>query len=139
MKKKVNISELDKKDWEEFTKNPKDIFDKDREFSKKQNSKSRFKFDLHGFTLEEANSKIYNLIKYCIDKKYEDILLITGKGIHSKSDSNVFVSNDQSKLRYSVPNYIQSNNELQKLIVSIGPAKIEEGGDGAVVIKLKKL
>ena len=139
MKKKVNISELDKKDWEEFTKNPKDIFDKDREFSKKQNSKSRFKFDLHGFTLEEANSKIHNLIKYCIDKKYEDILLITGKGIHSKSDSNVFVSNDQSKLRYSVPNYIQSNNELQKLIVSIGPAKIEEGGDGAVVIKLKKL
>ena len=79
------------------------------------------------------------MIKYCIDKKYEDILLITGKGIHSKSDSNVFVSNDQSKLRYSVPNYIQSNNELQKLIVSIGPAKIEEGGDGAVVIKLKKL
>jgi len=137
--KKKDISELDKKEWEQFTKNPKDIFDKEQNFSQQQNLKTRFKFDLHGFSLEGANTKIYNLVKSCVEKKYDEILLITGKGIHSNTDSDVFSSKELSKLRHSIPDYIKSNDYLNKLIISISAAKIEDGGDGAIIIKLKKL
>ena len=34
MKKKEDISNIDTKDWEEFIKNPKDIFDKDQSIAK---------------------------------------------------------------------------------------------------------
>ena len=139
MKKKKDISEVDKKEWEQFIKNPKDIFDKEQNSPEKQTLKSRFKFDLHGFSLQEANAKIDSLVKFCIEKKYDDILLITGKGIHSNTDNNVFSSKKLSKLRNSIPDYIKSHNELNKLIVTIVPAKLEDGGDGAIIIKLKKL
>ena len=79
------------------------------------------------------------MVKSCVEKKYDEILLITGKGIHSNTDSDVFSSKELSKLRHSIPDYIKSNDYLNKLIISISAAKIEDGGDGAIIIKLKKL
>ena len=75
MKKKPKLSEKDKKSWEDFLKSPLNI--EDKEESKTQIKKfSRFKFDLHGFTLEEANSKVREVITYCIENKYKELLLI---------------------------------------------------------------
>ena len=68
-----------------------------------------------------------------------EILFITGKGIHSKIEKDVFVSKDLSKLRYSVPDYIKSDKELSKYIISISNADRKDGGDGAIIVKLKKL
>jgi hypothetical protein len=42
-------------------------------------------------------------------KKYKEILLITGKGLHSNTDNDAFVSKDLSKLKYSVPEFIKTN------------------------------
>ena len=138
MKKEKNISQPDLKDWEEYIKNPKDVFDKDR-ISKSYKPNDRFKFDLHGFTLEEANTKVKEIIKSCSEKNFKEILLITRKGLHSNTKKNVYVSNDLSKLKYSVPDFIKKNNEIFKLIVSISQAEESEGGKGAIIIRLKQL
>ena len=79
------------------------------------------------------------IILLCVKKNYKEILLITGKGIHSNTEKNVYASKDLSKLRYSVPEYIKSDLDLSKHIVSISNADKIDGGDGAIIIKLKKL
>ena len=47
------IFEKDKKTWDEFINNQSNIYDKDNNNSKIHNKKNRFKFDLHGFTLDK--------------------------------------------------------------------------------------
>ncbi len=139
MTKKKELSQEDLKTWEEYTKNPSDIFDKEKNNPKSSNKNNRYRFDLHGFTLDEANQKVKEIIFYCKKKNYKEILLITGKGIHSTNENDVYVSRDLSKLKFSVPEFIQSNQELSKLIISINEAEIKDGGEGALLIELRNL
>ena len=138
MIKKKNISQEDINTWKSYIKNPTNITDKDN-IQKDSQSNCRFKYDLHGFTLLEANEKIKEIILSCVEKNYKEILLITGKGIHSNNEKDVYVSKDLSKLRYSVPEYIKSDLDLSKYVLSISNATKTDGGDGAIIIKLKKL
>ena len=139
MTKKKNISQKDINTWKNYIKNPTDLTDKDNVKSQNDLNNSRYKYDLHGFTLLEANEKVKKIILSCVDKNYKEILLITGKGIHSNTEKDVYVSKDLSKLRYSVPEYINSNLGLSKHIISISEADKKNGGDGAIIIKLKRL
>ena len=139
MKKKEDLSSTDKSQWEEYLKNPKDIFDKERASKIKFEINHRFRFDLHGFTLLDANKKIHELIINCQEKGVREILLITGKGLHSNTEQNTYVSKKLSKLKFSVPEYINSNNDLLNKIYSMEQASIADGGEGAIIIKLKKL
>jgi DNA-nicking Smr family endonuclease len=137
--KKKNISQEDNSIWENYIKNPTDVTDKDHLQEDSQSNYVRFKYDLHGFTLLEANQKIKELIPFCLKKNYREILLITGKGIHSNTEQDTYVSKDLSKLKYSVPEYIRSDPDLSKNILSISDAKKKDGGEGALIIKLRKL
>ncbi len=139
MTKYKDLSPEDKKNWEDYIKNPSDIFDKDKTNSVDNEKKSRFRFDLHGFTLDQANKKVKEIIFSCVEKKYKEVLLITGKGKHSKNDKDIYTSKDLGKLKYSVPEFINSDQELSSLIISIQDAKIKDGGEGAIIIKLKNL
>ncbi len=139
MIKKNDLSRGDKKAWEDYIKNPNDIYDKDNLKADNRIKKDRFKFDLHGFTLDEANKKVKEIIFFCFEKKYREILLITGKGIHSTNEKDTYVSKDLGKLKYSVPEFINSDQEISNLIISINQAAIKDGGKGAILIKLKKL
>lgn len=139
MIKKKDLAAEDKKIWEDFTKNPTDIYDKEKEAKISSSRTKRFTFDLHGFTLESANLKIREIILSCIRQKFKEILLITGKGLHSTTDNDIFVSKNLSKLKFSVPEFINNNNELNKYIISISEASIKDGGAGAILIKLKNL
>ena len=139
MIKKKDINKEDIKTWEDYIKNPSDIYDKDLDTSNNAMRKERYKFDLHGFTLNDANNKVKEIIKHCVKNKFKELLLITGKGMHSTSDKSVYISKELGKLKYSVPEYIKTNSELNKLIVSINDAKKEDGGEGAIVIKFKNL
>ena len=94
---------------------------------------------MHGFTLDEANIKVKEIILSCSEKKYKEILLITGKGIHSQNDKDVYSSKDLGKLKYSVPEFIKSDLELKQIVVSIKNAGVLDGGDGAIIIKLRSL
>ena len=139
MIKKKDSNQEDKKIWEDYTKNPLDIYDKDRDTSNNIYKRQRFKFDLHGFTLDEANYKVKEIIEYCSKNKFKELLLITGKGIHSTTDQDAYTSKDLGKLKYSVPEFIKTNSELNKLIISINNAEKKDGGEGAIIIKLKNL
>jgi len=136
--KKKNISQEDINTWKNYIKNPADITDKDN-IQKDSQSRYRLKYDLHGFTLFEANEKIREIILSCVKKNYKEILLITGKGIHSNTEKDVYASKDLSKLRYSVPEYIKADLDLSKHVMSISGATKIDGGDGAIIIRLKKL
>ena len=138
MIKKKDLSKEDSKVWQSYIKNPTDVYDKDLG-EKSINRKERFKFDLHGYTLDEANKKVKEIIISCSKNKYREILLITGKGLHSTSVEDTYVSNDLSKLRFSVPDFINSDDELKNYIISIEEAEKKDGGDGAILIKLKNL
>ena len=139
MKKKEDISDSEKKLWAEYVKNPKDLFDKEIKNKKPHHQPKRFRFDLHGFNLLEANKKVRELITYCQENSINEILLITGKGLHSNTDQNTYVSQELSKLKFAVPEYIKTQKDLLDKIVSIKGAKINDGGEGAIVIKLKNL
>ncbi len=139
MIKKKDLDQDDKKAWEEYIKNPSDIYDKDKNYFKENQRKERFKYDLHGYTLEDANRKVKEIILLCKENKYKEILLITGKGLHSTNDKDIYVSKNLGTLRYSVPEFIKSSEELNNFIISIKEADIKDGGEGALLIKLKNL
>jgi DNA-nicking Smr family endonuclease len=139
VKKKKDLPEEDKKIWENFTKSPSNIFDKEKKNPIHRSRKERFRFDLHGFTLEDANKKVKEIILACVEEKYMEVLLITGKGLHSNTDNDIYVSKDLSKLKYSVPEFISNNDELVDYIISVSEAAEKDGGAGAILIKLKNL
>jgi|TARA_B110001452_G_C15118046_1_gene389717 DNA-nicking Smr family endonuclease len=137
--KKKNLTQEDEEAWDSFTKSPSNIYDKEQENKKEISRKNRFKYDLHGFTLEDANKKVKQIILSGVGKKYKEILLVTGKGLHSTTDEDTYVSKDLSKLKFSVPNFINNSNELNKYVISISEASFKDGGAGAILIKLKYL
>ena len=139
MTKYKDLSPEDKKNWEDYIKNPSDVFDKDKSNSINTEKKSRFRFDLHGFTLDQANKKVKEIILSCTEKKYKEILFITGKGKHSTNDKDIYTSKDLGRLKYSVPEFIKSEKDLNNFIISINEAEIKDGGAGALLIKLKNL
>ena len=137
MKKKDNLSQKDKEDWQNFLEDTSRIPDKDK-INQLRERNETFRFDLHGLTLNEANKKVRDIIISCSEKNFKKILLITGKGLHSK-DNDVYKSSKLSKLKYSVPEYINSEPEISKLILSITTPAQKDGGEGALLIQLKKL
>ena len=132
-----NISDKDKKAWENFISGDERLLNKDNEFEKKTFLKTK-SIDLHGYTLEEANKSIENFIT----KSYEDginkLIVVTGKGLHSQNEKDPYVSKNLSILKYSVPEFISNNKNLMKIIYEMKDAKIEDGGAGAFYIFLKK-
>ena len=131
------ITDKDKEDWENFLKNNEKIPNKDFVVKKNIRQEKINKIDLHGFTLEEANKAIEHSIKKCFDEDVTKIIVITGKGLRSKNLENPYLSKDLSILKYSVPEFIESNKSLKKMIIEITDAKIEDGGSGAFYIYLK--
>ena len=131
------LSDKDKKDWENFLSNKEVLKDKDSLELKKKVTKTQ-SLDLHGFTLDEANKEIDNLIRQSYKNGINKLIIVTGKGLHSEHEKDPYVSKDLGILRYSVPEYIKNNNELMSMIYEIKTADIEDGGSGAFYIFLKK-
>ena len=132
-----NISEKDKKDWENFVSKNEKLPNKDIKLDTKIFLKIR-SIDLHGYTLEQANKSIENFIIKSYQEKINKLIVVTGKGIHSQNEKDPYVSKDLSILKYSVPEFISNNKNLMKIIYEMKDAKIEDGGSGAFYIFLKK-
>ena len=132
------ITDKDKKDWLKFVKSGERLENKDY-FRKKKNSILKEKsIDLHGYSLDDANKEIYNFIMSCYEKNVSKIKVITGKGSRSKNEENPYQSKNLSILKYSVPNYINSNQELLKIIKSFNQSEIDDISKGSFDIILKK-
>jgi DNA-nicking Smr family endonuclease len=132
-----NISEKDKKDWENFLSKKERLPNKDIKIDKKITFKTR-SIDLHGYSLDEANKSIEDFIIRSYQEKINKLIVVTGKGIHSQNEKDPYVSKDLSILKYSVPEFISNNKNLMKIIYEMKDAKIEDGGGGAFYIFLKK-
>ena len=131
------ISNKDKEDWDKFIKDNEKIPNKDFVSKRVIRSEKIKKIDLHGYTLEESNKAVEQLIKEYFSEEVTKIIVITGKGLRSKNIENPYLSKDLSILKYSVPEFIESSGDLMKMIIEITDAKIEDGGSGAFYIHLK--
>ena len=132
-----DISEKDKKDWENFLSKKEKLPNKDLKIKSNSSPKVR-SIDLHGFTLEQANSVVKNFINKSLDQNVNKLIVVTGKGIHSEVEKDPYVSKDLSILKFSVPEFIKNNKDLMKNIIEIKEADILDGGSGAFYIYLKK-
>ena len=132
-----NISDKDKKDWQKFISGSEKIPNKDLKKITTNISKTK-SIDLHGYSLQNANKVIENFIKKSYEEEVKKLIVVTGKGLHSDNQNNPYVSKDLSILKYSVPEFIRSNQNLIKIIDFMQDAKIEDGGSGAFYIHLKK-
>ena len=131
------ISEKDKKIWEEFLSNDQKLPDKDNIQNKIIIKRTR-SLDLHGKTLDEANSIIENFIKKSYEEKFQKLIIVTGKGLHSDNEKDPYVSKDLGILKYSIPEFVKNNEDLMKIISNISEASVKDGGTGAFYIFLKK-
>ena len=137
MNKKPTPEDL--KVWKEFTSSKKEIENKDYYFDQKVTSVPKIKkVDLHGLSLDEANKKIEILVDKYFLEGVEKIIVITGKGLRSKTIDNPYVSKDLSILKNSVPNYINAHSKIKNKIKNISKAEVKDGGEGAFYIFLKK-
>jgi DNA-nicking Smr family endonuclease len=131
------ISDKDKKDWENFVSSKETLPNKDNKSIKEKNFVTR-SIDLHGYTLEEANKSIQNFINKSYEENINKLIVVTGKGLHSNNKKDPYVSREFSILKHSVPEFIKKNIELIRKISEITNAKIEDGGEGAFYIYLKR-
>ena len=132
-----NISDKDKKDWHKFINSTEKLPNKDFKHQRNKNLKVR-SIDLHGYTLDEANKTIEDFINKAFSENINKLIIVTGKGLHSENEKDPYVSKDLGILKYSVPEFINNNASLMKMINEITDAKIEDGGGGAFYIFLKK-
>ena len=138
MKKKHFVTPKDKKDWDVFTKHMGDISPKESDLLKENIEINKVKkLDLHGSSLIEANKIVKKFIIESVNSGYKKLLVVTGKGLRSKSYNNPYVSKKLNVLRYSVPEFIKNDENLNNKISRITQADKKDGGEGAIYIFLK--
>ena len=136
VKKKNFLSSKDKKDWDIFTQQMNDISVKESDIPEKiHNNNEIRKLDLHGLSLDDANKKVKEFIIKSFNRGYKKLLIITGKGIRSKSQSNPYISEKFSVLKYAVPEFIKNDDDLN---MKVSKTLEVNRNEGAIYIFLKK-
>ena len=79
--------------------------------------------DLHGYTQQETKDLVVEFLDNARHNEFEQVRIITGKGLHS--------SDGQGVLKELVESILRKKN------VNFQEAKINEGGSGAININLK--
>ena len=132
-----NITNKDKKDWYNFINSNEKLPNKDFNNYKKKKLKI-WSIDLHGYSLDKANNIIEDFIYKAYSEGVNKLIVVTGKGLHSKNEKDPYISKELGILKYSVPEFISNNANLMNIINEITDAEIEDGGGGAFYIFLKK-
>ncbi len=102
---------------------------------KKGKIKVESTLDLHGYTLAESKKKVANFIFKSHKTNKRLLLIITGKG-KKRSSENLW-GEDLGKLKKTVPLWLNSD-QLSKYILWYDIATRQNGGEGALMIYLKK-
>ena len=138
VKKKNFISSKDKKDWIVFTKQMGNIRAKESSLLKQDIEINKIKkLDLHGSSLIDANKIVKKFIIESFNNGCKKLLIVTGKGLRSKSHDNPYLSEKLSVLKYAIPEYIQNDEDLKHKVGKISKADLKDGGAGAMYIFLK--
>ena len=115
-----------------------DINAKESDLLRENNETNKIqKLDLHGVSLIEANKIVKKFIIESFNNGYKKLLVVTGKGLRSKSHYNPYLSKKLSVLKYSVPEYIKNDENLNHKISKMSKADLKDGGEGAIYIFLK--
>ena len=138
VKKRHTATFKDKKDWIDFTKQIDNISAKSADLLQENIQTNKVpKLDLHGCSLTESNKIVKNFIIESSNRGYKKLLVVTGKGLRSKSYNNPYVSEKLNVLRYSVPEFIKNDEDLKNKINGVLKADVKDGGEGAIYIFLK--
>ena len=132
------LSKKDLKDWKDFVDGNEKLFNKDGTVKDAKYKRKEAEIDLHGFSLDLANTKVERFINSCYEKKIEKIKIITGKGLRSKVDQNPYQSKDLGILKYSVPEFIKLNSELMKIIKKIENTEDKNTGFFSLYLKIRE-
>tara|TARA_A200000113_G_C8723155_1_gene309059 strand:+ start:91 stop:630 length:540 start_codon:yes stop_codon:yes gene_type:complete len=97
------------------------------------------RIDLHGYGLVEAHEKFISEVKKNYNKNKRCLLIITGKGVHKKTESNQYTNPKlfYGKIKNSIINWI-NEDDLKEYILTYQDAGFEHGGDGALFVYLRK-
>ena len=79
------VSDKDKKDWESFLFNNEKLENKDEKFLTKKLHKS-LTLDLHGYSLEDANKKMNDLIHLCFENNISKFCFISSNTVYPVTD-----------------------------------------------------
>ena len=140
VKKKYAATFKDKKDWIDFTKQIDNIGVKEADLLQENIQINKVpKLDLHGSSLTASNKIVKEFIIESFHRGYKKLLLVTGKGLRSKSYNNPYVSEKLNVLKYSVPEFIKNDEDLFEKINRISTADLKDGGEGAFYIFFKKV
>ena len=132
------ISDKDKKDWNNFINSSQRVENKDKDSVGKENTQSYISIDLHGYTLDQANKKVSELILSSYEKGIRNINIITGKGNRSSNQQDPYQSKNLSILKYAIPDFITNNLDLMNKIIKIDYQAVNEPTSGSFSILLKK-
>ena len=132
------LSKKDLKDWKDFVDGNEKLFNKDGAVKEAKYKRKEAEIDLHGFSLNLANTKVERFINSCYEKKIEKIKIITGKGLRSKVDQNPYQSKDLGILKYSVPEFIKLNSQLMKIIKKIENTDDKNTGFFCLYLKIRE-
>lgn len=78
--------------------------------------------DLHGYTIDESEELVASFLSHAKASRYQRVRIITGKGVNSPDG--------RARLKPWLEAYLAARR------YSFMPAKITEGGEGAVDIKV---
>ena len=131
------LSDKDLKDWKNFVKSKDKIISKDSDSPATSKNTTIFAIDLHGLSLDQANNFVEKTISECFEKQISKIKIITGKGMRSKSVEDPYKSSELSILKHSIPEFINSNDELMKKIKNIENTDEKNSGSFNVYLKSK--
>ncbi len=100
------------------------------------------KIDFHGKTLIEAESIFNRAVLECYKKKQRCILFVTGKGLNKKNHLGAEPLEHNPKLFYgkireAFLGWVK-RPEFAKHILTVERANLENGGDGAFFVYLRK-
>ena len=132
------ISDKDKKAWEKFVNSKDRLHNKDNQNKIDSILNLERSIDLHGYSLLDANTVIEKFLLKCYANGATKINIITGKGSRSKNKDDPYQAKDLSILKYSVPNFINENKELMKIILKIDYDSVSSPSKGNFLIYLKK-
>jgi len=107
---------------------------------KRDKARIEAKIDLHGMTQEKAYAALYDFIFRAQAQGKRLLLVITGKGRSKKGTDRGFENlyeGSRGILKSQVPRWL-SQGEFRPLILSVSPARLKHGGEGALYVILKR-
>lgn len=93
------------------------------------------KLDLHGLTVDEAFIKVDNFIPQCYNQGKRCVIIITGKGLTTHEDDDIFTV--KGILKRHVPQWLDMPR-IRAMILTYKHPSEKLGGTGALYILLRR-